>query len=884
MPDDLRPDPDALLAAVQKSEKKEAKGRLKIFLGMCPGVGKTYAMLLAAQQRQEEGIHVLIGLVETHSRIETAAMAAGLARVPRRKIEHRGVVIEEMDLDAVLERRPELALVDELAHTNAPGSRHPKRYQDVLELLDAGIDVYTTLNVQHLESHRDSVTAITGAPVHETVPDSVLDLAEEVELIDISPDELRKRLSEGKVYLGERATAAAEHFFREGNLMALREIALRLSAERADRDVRAFMRTQSKDMSWKSRERLLVAVGTSPYSGRLVRWTRRMAATAHGTWIAVYVDTGAELDPEDKQRLEQNLTLARSLGAEVVTASGTDVAEILLRVAREHGVSQIVVGKPLTHPAWDFIRGGSLVDRLIRRSGEIDVYVVRAEKTAPPWRPDFREFSSTRRLREFALGTLVVLGVTLLGLLLRSTIGYMAVGLLYLLSVLLSSSFLSRWPILFTAALTALAWNFLFITPYLTFYIGNVHDVILFGMYFVVALVLGQLHTRLRVRERMERLREEQTTALYRFSRDLSVSRSLGEALKAAASHIDALFRAHTSIFVAHNNTLESEPRAGEAVSEREFGVAVWALHHNEAAGRQTNTLPQSDRLYLPLRTAGKVAGVMGLKAAVAPGLQERQMLETFGSQMALLIERDRLQKETEQSRLEEKSRHLQKTLLDGVSHEFKTPLAVISAALDNLQTARPEDSLLEEIRLALSRLQRVVHNLLTITRIETGTIQPRLEWCDLQEIVDMATQRAQVGSRQVRVHIATDVAVIRVDVGLLEEILANLLRNASQHSKPGAPIAILAQAIPEGLEMRIQDEGAGVSNEEIPRLFEKFQRGPEAPPGGLGMGLSIVRGFVTALGGEVSARRREDGISGLEFCLHLPVVTKTSKELERVS
>jgi len=875
MNDSNRPDPDALLAAVRRAEDAEKQGRLKIFLGMCPGVGKTYAMLLDAQQRQEEGRNVVIGVVETHGRIETQALTAGLARIPRRQVEHRGAILEEMDLDGILARRPDLVLVDELAHSNLAGGRHPKRWQDVLELLEAGIDVFTTLNVQHIESHRDIVAQITGAPVHESVPDSLIDRADEIELIDIAPEQLRKRLQEGKVYLGARAVAAGDNFFREGNLKALREIALRITAERADRELREFMRTRRISGPWKSRERFLVAVGTSPYSEHLIRWTRRVSTLTHGTWTAVYIDTGRSLNETEKARLEKNLNLARTLGAEVITTSGDNIAEILLRVAREHNISQIVVGKPLTSPLFDFLRGGSLVDKLIRRSGDIDIYVVRAEKTAPRWRPDFGGALRNSRLpREFGLGLLVVIGCTLLGLALLPSVGYMAVGLLYLLAVLLSSLFLSRWPLLLTGALTALAWDFLFIRPYFTFYINNAHDVILFVLYFVVALVMGHLSARLRQREQSERRREEQATALYQFSRDVAASRSFSGAMAEGVRHIDDLFGVAASILTGPN--LESA--AGAPLSPRERAVAQWAFEKKEAAGRFTDTLPQSEGFYLPLRSGEDVAGVLGVKARSAFGLGERQLLETFAAQLALLIERDRLVRAAEAAKIEEKSRHLQKTLLDSVSHELKTPLAVIATAADSLKNAPPAPGrLIEEIRIAAERLHRIVANLLDITRIETGAVRPKLDWCDLHEIVDAAIERVrgELGTRPVTVEIAPEVSAVRVDAALLEEMLSNLLRNAAQHSPEHAAVGVNAKP---GLVMRVTDEGPGVTDPE--RIFEKFQRGDGARPGGLGLGLSIVRGFAQALGGDVHAQPRSDGQPGGEFEIQLPVETGNSAML----
>jgi two-component system sensor histidine kinase KdpD len=881
--DDSRPDPDALLAELAPEGPRE--GRLKIFLGMCPGVGKTYAMLLAGQSRQEEGIDVVIGLLETHGRVETVAVAAGLPRVPRKALVHRGVTIEEMDLDAILARKPALVLVDELAHSNTAGSRHPKRWQDVLELLQAGIDVYTTLNIQHIESYRDVVRQITGAPVHETVADSVLDRADEIELVDITAEQLRKRLDEGKVYLGARAAAASANFFREGNLKALREIALRITADKADVDLREFMRARRIHGPSRSRERLLVAVGSSPFSERLIRHTRRTAAANHASWIAVHVDGGAVLDTASQARLESNLTLARSLGAEVVMTSGTDIVEALLRVAHENNVSQIVVGKPLLHPLLDLFTGGSLVSKLVRRSGEIDIYVVRTEKSAAPWRPDFGALRHPRLAREIGLGALIVTGTTLLCLLLLPAIGYSSVGLIYLLSVLLSATILSQGPILLTATLTALAWNFLFIPPILTFRIRGAHDLILFAMYFVVALVIGHLHSRLRQRERAERRREQQAVALYQFSAALTASPDFDETMRAAVERMREIFGAEISILLAgEDGQIHPDAVAGPPVNERELAVANWTLTRKEPAGRFTNTLPQSAGLHLPLRAPHAVVGVLSVfvPANAMLRLAERQMLETFAAQLALVVEQSRLQADAERSRVEERSRHLQKTLLDSVSHEFKTPLAVIAASLDRLRQNPPHaQPLLAEIGTAVGRLERVIGNLLDITRIETGAVQPVLAWCDLHEIVDAATARleTEIGPRRLLRRISDD--AVRLDPGLLEEILVNLLRNAAQHSPPDSSIEIAADVSAGGLTLQVRDEGPGIDAASSERLFDKFHRQPGAPAGGLGLGLSIVKGFAEAHGGSAIAQNRTDVQPGAEFRVFLPVATQPASALE---
>ncbi len=884
MSEELRPDPDALLAAIASPASGE--GQLKIFLGMCPGVGKTYAMLLAGQTRQEEGVEVVIGVLETHGRVETTAVAAGLPRIPLKPITHRGVTLAEMDLDAILARRPQLALVDELAHSNAVTSRHPKRWQDVMELLKAGIDVYTTLNIQHIESQRDVVRQITGAPVHETVPDSVIDRADEIELIDLTPEQLRKRLDEGKVYLGDRAAAAAANFFREGNLRALREIALRLTAEKADRDLRAYLRARRIAGPFRSRERFLVAVGASPFSGQLIRLARRAASTVHGTWIAVHIDTGQPLDPAGTARLEAHLALARSLGAEVILTSGTNIADAILRVAAENNVTQILVGKPLGHPLWELLTGRSLVNRLIRRSGDIDITVVRAEKSGHRWRPDFAALRRPSFWRELGLGTLAVLATTLLGVLLLPAIGYSTVGLIYLLTILLCATALSQAAILATAALSALVWNFLFIPPIFTFRIGGADDVVLFVMYFVVALVTGQLHARLRLRERAERRREEQTRALYQFSRALTEPAGLPATMAAAAASLRAIFAADVAICLpAADGRLSGEPIAGPALNERERAVAEWVLARGEPAGRFTHTLPQSPGFHLPLRTADATTGVLVLfvPANRSLRLEERQMLETFAAQLAVAVERHRLHESAARAEVEERSRQLQKSLLDSVSHELRTPLAVIAASAQRLSTSAPdEEGLLDEILTATRRLARVVNNLLSLTRLESGSVQPRPEWCDLTDIVDQAVTavRPDAPDRAFPITIAPDAATLRVDAGLLEETLRNLIRNAAQHTPVGTPVEITARRHGDTVTLTVSDHGPGIPPSRRDAVFAKFVRGPDARPGGLGMGLALARGFVEALGGTLTLAARPDGAAGSTFTVTLPASPAPAHEI----
>jgi two-component system, OmpR family, sensor histidine kinase KdpD len=621
MNEERRPDPDLLLAAAQEAEPGAVhRGRLKIFLGMCAGVGKTYAMLREAQTRKADGCDVAIAYVQTHGRKETDALLAGLEIIPRRRILHRDVLLDEMDLDAVLERKPALALVDELAHTNVPGSRHPKRFQDVLELLDSGIDVYTTLNVQHIESRVDVVGQIVRAHIRETVPDTVLDRADDVQLVDITPQDLRERLADGKVYLGERAATAADHFFREENLTALREIALRVTADQVGQDVREAMAAHRVEGPWKSGECLLVAVGPSPYSEPLVRWTRRIAAAMDARWIAAYVETPRPLSEEQNNRLARNLSLARELGAETITGLSDDPATGLLRIAREHNVTQIIAGKPLGGFGPRLLGRRTLVDKLIQLSGDIDICVVRAEKeherSAPVLNLDF--LAGDWKMEVLAGGGAVAI-ITALCWTLKGFTGYWAIGLLYLLAVVLLATRFTRRAIFLTAALSALSWNFIFIPPYFTFRIASFQDALMFGLYFVVALVVGELTARLRLREASERRREQRAQALYRIAQSVVESGSLDQGLRSVIHEVDTLLDTCSAVLLANPSgglDAQSHPAGTWDMTEKEKAVSAWSFLNGKTAGRFTDTLPESEGLHLPLKTAQGKRGVLAIRFA----------------------------------------------------------------------------------------------------------------------------------------------------------------------------------------------------------------------------------------------------------------------------
>lgn len=885
--EDHRPDPDLLLATIQREEARRQRGRLKIFFGMVAGVGKTFAMLQAAQERRAEGVDIVAGWIDTHGRAETEALLAGLEQMPRRKVDYHGAVLAEMDLDAILARAPQLVLVDELAHTNAPGVRHLKRYQDVLELLDAGIDVYTTINVQHFESRADAVRQITGSTVHEKVPDSLLDMADEIELIDLSPDELRKRLAEGKVYTAERAEVAANNFFRTGNLTALREMALRLTAEHVDHKLQDYMQAKRIAGPWKSGERLMVAVSPSPFAEEVIRWTRRIAYNLEAPWFAAFVETTARLPVKQQESLAQNLELVRRLGGEVVTAAGEDVVEALLRIARQHNATQIVVGKPLHSRIQDWLRGGALVDRLIRAQSDIDIYVVAAHRESDrPRRPPYAlpQFQSGWRAYGWALAAVAATTTAMLAIhALLPWISYQAVGLIDLLVVLLVAVYLGRGPALVAALVSAVSWNFLFIQPRFTFAISALEDIILFLFYFVIALFAGTLTARLRTRELQAQHNADRTYALYTLAHETATAVNMDDVLQTAVEQIGRVFDADVAIFLTDAGKLARSvhPASTLAVSEKDLGVALWSFENGKPAGRHTATLPQAGAQFRPLSTPGRTVGVLGVHTR-QPGrlsFDQEVLLETFTSQIALVIERELLDEAAEQSVMLRESERLYTTLLNSISHELRTPIATITGSASSLLdpntslNATARAALTMEIEAAAERLNRLVENLLDMSRLNAGRLQLKIEWCDIGDVIGVALRRLQgeVAGRPVTVSIAPDVPLVRMDFVLIEQVLVNLLDNACTYTPADSPLDIAATVEGDWVRLDLSDRGPGIPAGARERIFDKFYRVPGTAAGGTGLGLSICRGLVEAHGGEISAVPRAGG--GTTFLLRLPMV-----------
>ncbi len=874
-----RPDPDALLKRVQAEE--QTRGKLKIFLGYAAGVGKTFAMLEAAHQRKEQGVDVVVGYVETHGRIETETMVKGLEVLPRRQVEYRGVMIPEMDVDAVLARRPQLVLVDEFAHTNAPGSRHEKRYLDVEEIMDAGIDVYTTLNIQHLESLNDAVAQVTGVIVRETVPDRVIDEASEIEVIDLPPDELLTRLQEGKVYVPEQAARAIEDFFRKGNLTALREMSLRRAAERVDDQMRSYMRTSSISGVWPATERLLVCISPSPLAEKLVRATRRLADELNADWFAIYVDVALkpELNPANRARIGRTIQLAEELGARARTIAGRSIHEAVLAYARKHNVTKIVVGKPPRPHWWEFGKR-SVVDELMRVSDDIDIFVLSAERegkksTVPAeWQPH-------RPWGRYLLSAGMVALATIAGMSLRRSIEPANIVMIYLAAVVIAAVYLGRGPSLLAAISSVLVYDFFIIPPYLTFAVSDTQYLLTFVGLLAVSLVISTLTVRVREQAEEAIQREAQTTALYNLGRDLTAAVDLEQVANIIIWHISEVFGREVAIFLPENGHLQVFASSHDYHPDaNELAVAGWTFEHNQPAGRGTSTLPAASLRCHPLNTSRGLVGVLGIRPKEPGGLltpEQRQAMAAFSNQAALAIERASLAKQAQQAELLQATEKLQTALLNSISHDLRTPLVSITGALSALEENHhladsTQSSLVQTAREEADRLNRLVGNLLDMTRLEAGALRIKREPCDVEDVIGTALgqMKDRLAGRNVQVRVPDALPMIGADFVLIVHVLNNLLDNALKYSSSDSPLEIEARLERQNVCISILDRGMGIPPEDLERVFDKFYRvqRPEQVTG-TGLGLAICKGIVEAHGGRIWAENRTGG--GTVMTIALP-------------
>ncbi len=883
-------DPEAFLRTLKRVEEKEAQGKLRIFFGMCAGVGKTYEMLQAAHEAKKKGVNVAIGYVETHGRRETEALLKGLPLIPRKKVDYRGTELEEMDIDAILALKPALVLVDELAHTNAPASRHTKRYLDVMELLDNGIDVYTTLNVQHLESRADTVAQITGAIVRETVPDSLFERADEVQVVDLSPDELLKRMAEGKVYTGERSQRAIANFFRQGNLTALREMALRLATERVEQQVRDYRQTERIRVPWRAGQRLVVGITPSKESVRLIRWTRRLATAMQASWVAVFVDRSSPRREADKDQFARNMALARELGAEIVTTADEDVAVALVRVAREQNATQIIVGKPDRTWLWS----KSLVARLIELSTDIDVYVTSGAETGRKRRPKgIGHITFSSGISQYVEAAAIVFLIAALCYPLTEAMGYQTVSLILILVVVMLPLRFGVGPVILAAGLSALTWDFFFIPPRFTLVIAKPQDWLMMVVLFTVAAVSGTLTARVRARERAVRTREARAVALYSLTTDLSSAKNQEDVVEAAVANIRKFFSVDIALFLSDlDGDLVKAPHSTSTYvpNEKELSVPAWVHWNEKKAGKFTDTLPFAEATYFPLSGPRYPLGVLGIKVHDNERLtlDQEALLENFLSQISSALEREFLNEMNKRSIAFVESERLYTTLFASISHEMRTPITALVGASESLlndnvgadTTVRRE--LAQEIQSAAERLDNVVQNLLAMTRLESGLIRPRLDWTDVRDVINssLSTVRRELAGHPVSVDVSPALPLVRLDYPLIEQAILNLLRNAVMHTPSGSTIEI--KAFPEQGKciIIVADNGQGFPAGSLDRVFDKFYRVPGSRTGGVGLGLSIALGFVRAHNGTITVQNRPAG--GAEFMIQLPLEDRNHKPVEQ--
>ncbi|QXE91014.1 sensor histidine kinase KdpD [Geomonas subterranea] len=883
--DDTRPSPETLLKVAQAEEEAQSgRGKLKIFLGYAPGVGKTYAMLEAAHVRKREGRDVVAAYVESHGRSETDLLLEGLEVVAKLQIEYQGVHLPEMDIDAVLVRKPQIALVDELAHTNAPGSRHEKRWQDVEELICAGIDVYSTVNIQHFESLNDVVAQITGVIVRETVPDKLLDLAVEIRLVDIPPEDLLERLREGKVYIPEKAMLATEKFFKPGNLMALRELSLRRAASRVDDQMRAYMEARSITGPWPAAEKLLVCVSGSPYSEKLIRTTRRLADEMKARWHTVYIETPglSKHARENRERVWRDLRLAESLGADVATLTATSVAQALIQFAVQNNVTKVVVGKP-TKPRWrEFLRQ-PLVDELIRLSGPIDIYVVSIDVAAEKTKPAAVAPKKSVPWAGYLKGMVLVAAITLLCQVLRGLLAPTNLMMIYLLGLVLAATRLGRRPAVLTAFFSVLAFDFFFVPPYLTFAVADTEYVITFIALFTVGVVISTLVSQARERAESIREREEQTASLYYLSRDLAVASDLSGIVSATMRNIEQSIGGEVAVLMPEGERLALRAAsAGLVLETKEHAVADWSFRNSSPAGRGTDTLISSQLLYLPLQTSGNVLGVLGIRLKAESDYASpltRRLLHAFATQMSFAIERVLLVKQAEQAQILQARESLERALLNSISHDLRTPLVTISGALGALRdrtTVLDEPSrqdLLDAAWEEAARLNRFVANLLDMTRLEAGALKLKRIPSDLQDLVGcaLAALEPQLAKTRLEIRVEPDLPLVSIDMVLMTQVLVNLIDNALKYAPRDRIVELTAGATDGRVTLEIADRGPGVPPEDLARIFDKFYRVPVPEgAGGTGLGLSICKGIVEAHGGEIRADNRNGG--GLKVTIELPV------------
>ncbi len=892
-----RPSPDALLEAAR--QEGNHVGKLRIFVGAAPGVGKTYEMLHQAQAKRKEGVDVVIGVVETHGRKETETLLAGLEVLPRKTMLYKGRRLDEMDLDAILARHPRLVLVDELAHTNAPGSRHPKRYLDVEEILARGIDVYTTVNIQHIESLNDVIAQITGIRVRETVPDSIFDRADSIELVDLTPDDLIQRLKDGKVYVPQQAERALLNFFSPANLTALRELALRRTADRVDEQLLAQMQARAIQGPWAAGERILVCISEDPRSAGLVRYAKRLSDRLHAPFIALSVETRrtVSLSEEERDRTADTLRLAQTLGGEPTTIPGGDrsIADDVIAYAHANNITQIVVGKS-TRSRWFEIIHGSVVHDLVRGAGNISVHVIAGEREIGE--PVPRKTVSTAQprpslqLRPYLVALLAVAIALGVGELIQPEFRIENIDLVFLTAIVVVAVRYGLLPSLFASAIASLCYNFFFLPPIYTFTITDPTNIAAFFFFIFISTLVSNVAARVRTQAVTAMARARTTEALYSFSRKLAGVGTLDDVLWATTYQIALMLKVRVVILLPEDGTIAV--KAGyppeDRIDEADVAAAKWAWENDRSAGRGSDTLPGAKRLFLPMRTGRGLIGIIGIDSDKPGPLltpDDRRLLDALSDQSAIAIERVHLVEDMDRVKRTIETDRLRSALLTSISHDLKTPLAAILGAggtLRDLADALTDAQKLELIGTIIEeseRLNRFIANLLDMTKLESGALVPNTAPCDLGEIVGSALSRASkiLARHHVELDLAADLPLLEVDAVLLEQALFNIIDNAAKYAPEGSTIRLHAWRDVTAVALQIVDEGEGIPPSDLELIFDKFHRvnkGDSVRPG-TGLGLAISRGFVEAMHGTVKAANRTDR-SGAVFTIRLPIPATAAK------
>jgi len=886
-----RPSPEALLEAARREEGRI--GKLRIFVGAAPGVGKTYEMLQQAHARKKDGYDIVVGVVETHGRRETEALLSGLEEIPRKHIEYRGQWFDEMDLDAIIARRPQIVLVDELAHTNVEGSRHPKRYLDVEELMSRGIDVYTTVNIQHIESLNDVVAQITHVRVRETVPDAVFDRADAVELVDLTPDDLIQRLKEGKVYVPRQAERALEHFFSPANLTALRELALRRTAERVDEQLLSQMQAHAIQGPWAAGERILVCISEDPRCAGLVRYAKRLADRLHGPWVALYVEgrRALQLSEVERDRVADTLRLAQGLGGEAITlpSTGHSIADDVIDYAQANNVTQIIIGKSV-RTRWFEILHGSVVHDLVRRSGNISVHVIAGDTVAgqPIPRKSTRPAERDEAFDPRPYGAALAAVAVALGLAesIAAWIGGTNADLVFLTAIVAVAVRFGLLPSLVASIVASLVYDFFFLPPIYSFTIADPHNFTAFGFFIMVAIIVSSVAARGRTQAVATIERARTTESLYAFSRKLAGTATLDDVLWATAYQTALMLKVRVVLLLPERGSIAV--KAGyppeDILDDADIAAAKWAWDNNRVAGRGSDTLPGAKRLFLPMRTGRGAVGVMGIDSDKPGPLltpDQRRLLDALGDQSALAIERVKLVEEMDRVERAAETERLRSALLTSISHDLKTPLAAVLGSAGTLRdlgdrlSAGEKADLLGTIIDEAERLNRFIANLLDMTKLESGAISPNVALHDLGEIVGSALQRASriLARHHIELELAPDLPMLELDAVLFEQVVFNLLDNAAKYAPPETTIRIQGFRNGDAVALRVLDEGTGIPAADLEHIFDKFYRAQKTDQvrAGTGLGLAISRGFVEAMHGTIVAANRPDR-TGAMFTINLPI------------